>query len=134
MTRMTIATAAETRYGWWLANSISRYIGTGLVGQKGGEVYQGARGLVILLLLAGVVSAADQKATEADLQKVRGQIADLQKEIRADTNQRDTLAGRLRDAELTVAGARRSLAEVLAERAASSRRREELRAEREGVE
>jgi septal ring factor EnvC (AmiA/AmiB activator) len=88
----------------------------------------------MLLLLTGLAAAADQKTTEADLQKVRGQIEDLQKSIRADTNARDELAGRLREAETTVAGARRSLSELQAERADSNRRRDELRAERGRVE
>ena len=67
--------------------------------------------------------AADQKDTEADLRKVRKEISELQQSIRSDTTQRDQLAGKLRDAELTVAGQRHKLDELRVQRADSARRR-----------
>ena len=63
-----------------------------------------ARWLALLLLGAVALPAADRKDTEADLRKVRKEITELQQSIRSDTTQRDQLAGRLRDAELTVSG------------------------------
>jgi murein hydrolase activator len=78
--------------------------------------------------------AADQKDTEADLRKVRKEITELQESIRSDTTQRDQLAGRLRDAELTVAGQRRKLDDLRGQRADSARRRAALQAEHSRVE
>jgi len=78
--------------------------------------------------------AADQKDTEADLRKVRKEISELQQSIRSDTTQRDQLAGKLRDAELTVAGQRHKLDELRVQRADSARRRAALQAERGQVE
>jgi septal ring factor EnvC (AmiA/AmiB activator) len=74
--------------------------------------------------------AADPEATEADLGRIRKEIADLQREIRRDTSRRDALAARLRDAEMTVAGARRKLGELRAAREASERRRDQLQQEK----
>ena len=63
---------------------------------------------VLLALLAGQgVPAADKNATEAKLGKVRERIENVQKTLAAETVQRDSLATRLRDAEVTVAGAQR---------------------------
>lgn len=78
--------------------------------------------------------AADQKEAEADLRKVRKEITELQQSIRSDTTQRDQLAGRLRDAELTVSGQRRKLDELRERRAQSARRRAALQAEHSRVE
>src|SRR5690606_9851807 len=56
-----------------------------------------------------------------------------QKNLRADTNRRDALAARLRDAELSVAQARDKLAEIRAQRSATRRERAALEEERRGV-
>jgi septal ring factor EnvC (AmiA/AmiB activator) len=81
-----------------------------------------------------VLPAANEKETEADLRKVRREITELQQAIRNDTTQRDQLAGRLRDAELTVSGQRRKLDEVRAQRAESAKRRAALQAEHDQTE
>lgn len=83
-----------------------------------------------LCVVAHVAYAADEAGTEADLAKVRREIADLQRSIRTSTTQRDALAAQLRDAELSIAGARRKLDEVRAERSASERQRETLEREK----
>ena len=93
-----------------------------------------ARWLPLLLLWAAVLPAANEKETEADLRKVRREITELQQAIRNDTTQRDQLAGRLRDAELTVSGQRRKLDEVRAQRAESAKRRAALQAEHDQTE
>jgi septal ring factor EnvC (AmiA/AmiB activator) len=87
---------------------------------------------LLLALGAGgkLAQAADPQATEADLGRIRKEIADLQREIRRDTSRRDALAARLRDAEMSVAGARRKLDELRAAREASERRRAELQREK----
>lgn len=79
-----------------------------------------------LALAAALAQAADEAGTEADLRKVRAQISELQKAISRSTTERDNLAARLRDAETSVAAARRKLDETRAERSASERRRQEL--------
>ena len=88
-----------------------------------------ARCLPLLLLWALVLSAADEKETEAGLRTVRREISELQQAIRSDTTQRDQLAARLRDAELSVADQRRRLDEIRSQRADSARRRAELQSE-----
>jgi len=93
-----------------------------------------ARWLPLLLLWAIALPAADEKETEADLKKVRRAITELQQAIRSGTTQRDQLAGRLRDAELTFAGQRRKLDEVKAQRVESAKRRAALQAEHEQTE
>lgn len=89
---------------------------------------------MVLLVLGAFAHAADERKAEADLDKVRKDIAELQKTIRSDTTERDSLAARLRDAELTVAGARKKLDRLRAQRRDSARRRSELQAERTSVE
>ena len=93
-----------------------------------------ARWLALLLFGAVALPAADQKDAEADLRKVRKEITELQQSIRSDTTQRDQLAGRLRDAELTVSGQRRKLDEIRERRVDSARRRAALQAEHSRVE
>ncbi len=78
--------------------------------------------------------AADERKAEADLSKIREDIAELQKSIRSETTERDGLAARLRDAEITVAEARRRLDGLRAQRKESTRRRAELQAKRVGAE
>jgi len=86
--------------------------------------------LLILLLIPALLHAADEKATQDNLRKVQGDIAELQQAIRAETTARDSVAARLRDAELTVAGARQRLDQLRAERSESTRRRAELQIQR----
>lgn len=88
----------------------------------------------VLLLIAGLLQAADEKATEADLRKVQSDITELQQAIRAETTRRDSLAARLRDAELTVTGARHRLDQLRRQRLESTRRRAELREQRADAE
>jgi septal ring factor EnvC (AmiA/AmiB activator) len=76
------------------------------------------------------LQAADERKTEADLDKVRQDIVELQKSIRSETDERDSLAARLRDAELTVADARKRLDRLRAQRRESTERRAALQAER----
>jgi len=83
-----------------------------------------------LVAAASLAQGADEAGTEADLRKVRGRISELQQAIRKSTTERDSLAARLRDAELSVAAARRRLDETRSERGASERRREELEQEK----
>jgi septal ring factor EnvC (AmiA/AmiB activator) len=105
-----------------------------LHGERGAEPQKraasiAARVLAFLwaaLLGGGLAAAAEKPPSEADLDKIRQEIAGLQKDIRSDTTRRDTLAARLRDAELTVAEARRQLDEARAARAQSEHRRAEL--------
>ena len=88
----------------------------------------------VLLLTAALLQAADEKATEADLRKVQSDITELQQAIRAETTRRDSLAARLRDAELTVAGARQRLDQLRRQRLESTRRRAELQEQRADAE
>ena len=85
---------------------------------------------VLLLLVPVLLPAADEKATEGDLRKIQRSIAELQQAIRAETTARDSLAARLRNAELTVAGARQRLDQLRAQRRESARRRADLQVER----
>jgi septal ring factor EnvC (AmiA/AmiB activator) len=82
------------------------------------------------LALCSLAHGAEEAGTEADLAKVRRDIAELQQAIRTSTTQRDALAAQLRNAELSIAGARRKLDDIRAQRVASERRREELERER----
>lgn len=85
---------------------------------------------VLLLLVPALLPAADEKATEGDLRKIQRSIAELQQAIRAETTARDNLAARLRNAELTVAGARQRLDQLRVQRRESARRRADLQVER----
>jgi septal ring factor EnvC (AmiA/AmiB activator) len=93
-----------------------------------------AAALVAAVLVGALAHAADERKTEADLDKVRADIAELQKSIRTETTERDALAARLRDAEVTVAGARKRLDQVRAQRRQSTQRRAALQAQRTSVE
>jgi septal ring factor EnvC (AmiA/AmiB activator) len=86
--------------------------------------------LLVTLIFSLPARAADERKAEADLDKVRQDIAELQKSIRSETTERDSLAARLRDAELTVADARKRLDRLRAQRRESTRRRAELQTER----
>lgn len=95
--------------------------------------YSWAWGCIVLtaILACTPARAADEAGTEADLKKVRGEIAELQRAIRKTTAERDSLAARLRDAEVSVAEGRRKLDQARTERAASEKRRAQLERERE---
>ena len=75
-----------------------------------------AASLVAAMLAGALAHAADERKTEADLDKVRADIEELQKSIRTETTERDALVARLRDAEVTVAGARKRLDQLRAQR------------------
>jgi septal ring factor EnvC (AmiA/AmiB activator) len=90
--------------------------------------------LLAALVICGPARAADERKTEADLDKVREDIAELQKSIRSETTERDSLAARLRDAELGVADARKRLDQLRGKRGDSARRRAALQTERSTVE
>ena len=85
-------------------------------------------------MVCGLAQAADERKAESDLSKVREDIEALQKSIRSETTERDSLAARLRDAELTASGARKRLDRIRTQRRQSARRREELQSERTVVE
>jgi septal ring factor EnvC (AmiA/AmiB activator) len=88
----------------------------------------------LYIALAVAASAANPDATEAKLGKVRQQITELQQLLRAQTTQRDSLATRLRDAELTVAGVRSQLETLHAKRAAGEQQRSDLQTQLLAVE
>ncbi len=85
-------------------------------------------------MVCGLAHAADERKAEADLSKVREDIEELQKSIRSETTERDSLAARLRDAELTASGARKRLDRIRAQRRQSARHRAQLQSERTAVE
>jgi septal ring factor EnvC (AmiA/AmiB activator) len=87
-------------------------------------------------MLAGVLAAmlgfaaAAQDNPEKELQEVRGKIAELQRNVRRDTDRRDALSGQLRDAEENVQSARSRLGDVQKRRAESDAKLKALAAER----
>src|SRR6188508_2325305 len=87
-------------------------------------------------MLAGVLAAmlgfaaAAQDNPEKELQEVRGKIAELQRNVRRDTDRRDALSGQLRDAEENVRSARGRLSDVRQRLAESDARLETLAADR----
>ncbi len=90
---------------------------------------------VVLLAMTTIATTAmaERDSNARKLDRVREQISGVQKSLRAETNRRDTLAARLRDAETTVASAQRELKELRRRRAAGERQRAELQKERSGV-
>ncbi len=79
-------------------------------------------------MLAFVAVAQDNP--EKELQAVRDKIAELQRNVRRDTDRRDALSGQLRDAEENVQGARSRLGDVQKRRAESDAKLEKLAADR----
>jgi septal ring factor EnvC (AmiA/AmiB activator) len=67
---------------------------------------------------------------EAELKKVNSRLEKVRKAVNEDLEKRDRLSAQLRDAELGVQGARRSLEQTRAQRIASEARLEELGRER----
>lgn len=67
---------------------------------------------------------------EAELKKVNSRLEKVRKAVNDDLEKRDRLSAQLRDAELGVQGARRSLEQTRAQRIASESRLEELGRER----
>jgi len=88
-------------------------------------------GVGCLFLLFAVAALPAERDPEKQLQQVRERIEDLQRSIRRDTDQRDTLSAQLRDAEEKVRGARGRLGSVRKQLAASDARLSGLTAERE---
>jgi len=90
--------------------------------------------LVIPALFAGLraasASSADSEQAKAKLAEVRGRIAALTTRLGSELQDRDALAARLREAELTITAQRRRLEGVRSAQAAALRRRGELLAER----
>jgi septal ring factor EnvC (AmiA/AmiB activator) len=83
---------------------------------------------VLATLLALSALAADDP--EKELQAVRDRIAELQRNMRRDTDQRDALSGQLRDAEAQVQSARGRLSDVQKRLAASDAKLRSLAADR----
>lgn len=79
--------------------------------------------------LAGAQETADAAKAKAKLAEVRGQIAALTKRLGSELKDRDSLAARLREADLGITARRRRLETLHAEQVAAERRREELLAE-----
>lgn len=94
------------------------------------------RGLPLLLSLAWLASSPAPAAQdpEADLERVKQRIGELQQAIRADTQRRDQLSVRLRESEELVSAARAQLDEARRKVRASDARLRELAAERETLE
>lgn len=96
-----------------------------------------ARALRLLLtmaLVAAVVAAgaaiAAAKNPEAELNRVRARIEQLQRDVRADLERRNSLAVELRESEAAVLAARQRLTEARRQVAASDARLRELETER----
>jgi len=85
--------------------------------------------LSVLLLVPSLASA--QKDPEAELKRVQQRIAELQRAVREDTQRRDQLSARLREAEEAVSGARGRLTEARQRVRTSDARLRELAAERQ---
>ncbi len=94
----------------------------------------GVLAVVALAVAAFTAQAAKPDATEAKLAKVRQQIVAMQKSLNEETTLRDTLAAKLRDAELTVAEAGRKVEALRKRRGAGEQQRLELQKERAGIE
>jgi murein hydrolase activator len=75
-------------------------------------------------------SAASPQAKEAELKQVRGRIESIRKEIHADAQRRDALAGQLKSADLEIQSARERLSDVRARRIEAETRLADLKAER----
>ncbi len=82
-----------------------------------------------MAILAIGAQAADDP--EQELRELRDKIAELQKNMRRDTDRRDALSGQLRDAEENVQGARGRLSDVRKRLAASDAKLKSLAADRE---
>jgi septal ring factor EnvC (AmiA/AmiB activator) len=88
----------------------------------------------LILAALALAAAADRDSTATKLERVREQITGIQKALRAETNRRDAVAARLREAETTVARVQGELDELRARRAAGQLQLEELHKERRAVE
>lgn len=84
-----------------------------------------------LLAATLAVGALAQDDPERELEAVREKIAELQKNMRRDTDRRDALSGQLRDAEEDVRGARGRLGDVQKRLAESDAKLKSLAADRE---
>ncbi len=93
-------------------------------------------GSVAALFLALAVSLGLATSARADqpseeLQQVRERMAEIQRQIRADTNKRDKVSASLRDAEIEQAGIARQLSQLAQQRQASQRKVDALALERD---
>jgi len=86
--------------------------------------------IAALVLLFLPVHPADNRATEGDLKTLRGRIEAIRKNIQADTERRDSLAGALQAADMSIQAAREQSAEIRKQRQASERKLAELARER----
>ncbi len=86
--------------------------------------------LASLLATVLALAAPAQDDPERELQAVRDKIAELQRNMRRDTDKRDALSGQLRDAEENVQSARGRLGDVRKRIAESDARLKELAADR----
>ena len=86
--------------------------------------------LASLLATVLALAAPAQEDPEQELQAVRDKIAELQRNMRRDTDKRDALSGQLRDAEENVQSARGRLGDVRKRIAESDARLKELTADR----
>jgi septal ring factor EnvC (AmiA/AmiB activator) len=95
-------------------------------------------GLALALLCASLcltpTLGAAQKNSEADLKALKARIESVRKNIEADTNRRDSLAGELRADDLSIQSAREQTADIRKQRQASERKLAELKSEQAAVE
>ena len=92
-------------------------------------------GLGLCLALAWPAAQADRKPTpaqkEAELKRVNARIEKVRKAVNADVEKRDKLSAQLRDAELSVQGAKRKLDDLRAQRIDAEGRLRVLEAEKD---
>jgi murein hydrolase activator len=87
-------------------------------------------GLALCASLAGgVAETTDSAQAQAKLAELRGEIAALTSRLGAQLKDRDTLAARLREADLSITAKRQRLETLRSAQLAAERRRAELRAE-----
>jgi len=90
--------------------------------------------LILLLALPGLPAGAASKDPEADLQRVKQRIEQLQRSVRQDVARRDKLSAALRESEESVAAARHRLDDVRARIRDSDQRLATLAADRDRAE
>src|SRR5262245_15963701 len=95
------------------------------------RAHRAAAALAIgFLLVQFAPIAAPETDAERELEEVREKIAELQRNMRRDTDRRDALSGQLRDAEQNVRSARGRLTDVRKRLDESDARLRTLAAER----
>lgn len=108
--------------------------------RRGRPAWAGRLAAVVALVAMGALGAPELAAQsvrqptpaqkEAELRKVNARLEKVRKAVNEDLEKRDSLSAELRDAELGVQGARRTLEQTRAQRIASESRLEELERER----